>query len=130
MTTKALDTKLSEPQATNIERGVRKLVQSPRSTSHHVMHLCKPRVLSPLRSICVIYVLCLSCFRVCSLLPCGHLLGKGWPLGSRLLCLFVFLSLSHVVSWVRCGTWLYRFLIFATFLTFSTLGLRRYMSCS
>ena len=27
--------------------------------------------------ICVIYVLCLSCFRVCSLLPCGHLLGMG-----------------------------------------------------
>ena len=27
--------------------------------------------------ICVIYVLCLSCFRVWSLLPCGHLLGKG-----------------------------------------------------
>ena len=26
--------------------------------------------------ICVIYVLCLSCFRVCSLLPCGYLLGK------------------------------------------------------
>ena len=24
---------------------------------------------------CAIYVLCLSCFRVCSLLPCGHLLG-------------------------------------------------------
>ena len=67
--------------------------------------------------ICVIYVLCLSCFRVCSLLPCGLLLGKGWPLGSRLWCLIVFLSLSHVVSWVRCGTWLYWFLIFATFLT-------------
>ena len=31
--------------------------------------------------------------------------------------MFVFLSLSHVVSWVRCGTWLYQFLIFATFLT-------------
>ena len=30
---------------------------------------------------------------------------------------FVFLSLSHVVSWVRCGTWLYRFLIFALLLT-------------
>ena len=30
----------------------------------------------------VINVLCLSCFRVCSLIPCGHLLGKGWPLGS------------------------------------------------
>ena len=27
--------------------------------------------------------------------PCGHLLGKGWPLGSRLWCLTVSLSLSH-----------------------------------
>ena len=25
----------------------------------------------------VIYVSCLSCFLVCSLQPCGHLLGKG-----------------------------------------------------
>ena len=25
----------------------------------------------------------------------------------------------HVVSWVRCGTWLYRFLIFAAILTLS-----------
>ena len=31
-------------------------------------------------------------------------------------CEFVTLPL---VSWVRCGTWLYRFLIFAPFLTFS-----------
>ena len=23
------------------------------------------------------YMLCLSCFLVCSLQPCGHLLGKG-----------------------------------------------------
>ena len=52
------------------------------------------------------------------LLTCGHLLGKGWPIGSCLWCLFVFLSLSHVVSWVWCGTWLYRFLIFATFFYF------------
>ena len=59
------------------------------------------------------------CFRVCSLLPCGHQLQKGWPLGSCLWFLIVFLSLSHVVSWVRCGTWLYRFLIFATFLSFN-----------
>ena len=29
--------------------------------------------------ICVIYVLCLSCFRDCLLLPCGHLLGKDLP---------------------------------------------------
>ena len=69
--------------------------------------------------ICLIDVLYLSCFRVCSLLPCGHLLGMRWPLGSRLWCFIVFLSRSHVVSWVRCGTWLYRFLIYATFLTLS-----------
>ena len=53
----------------------------------------------------------LSCFRVCSLLPCGHYLRKGWPLGSRLWHLIVFLSLSHVLSRVRGGTWLYRLLI-------------------
>ena len=29
------------------------------------------------------------------LMPCGHLLGKGWPLGSRLWWLIVKLSLSH-----------------------------------
>ena len=34
--------------------------------------------------------LVLSWFRVCSLLPCGHLLRKGWPLGSCLWCLIVF----------------------------------------
>ena len=28
-------------------------------------------------------------------MPCGHLLRKGWPLGSRLWCLIVKLSLSH-----------------------------------
>ena len=28
-------------------------------------------------------VLCFSCFCVCSLLPCGHMLGMGWPLPSR-----------------------------------------------
>ena len=32
---------------------------------------------------CVYYVF--VC--VCLYLPCGHLLGKGWPLGSRLWCL-------------------------------------------
>ena len=63
-------------------------------------------------------VVCFSCFRVCSLLPCGHLLGNGWPLGSCWWCFLNFVLLSHVVSWVRCDTWLYRFLIFAVFLTF------------
>ena len=46
------------------------------------------------------------------------------PAGKGLTSRFLFvmfncvLPLSHVVSWVRCGTLLYRFLIFATFLTF------------
>ena len=48
---------------------------------------------------------------------CGHLLGKGWPLDSRLWCLIVKLSLSPLVSLVRCGAWLYQFLIFALCLT-------------
>ena len=45
----------------------------------------------------------------------------SWSLHPYLLsCMWwflVFLSLSHSVSWVRCGTGLYRFLIFAFFLT-------------
>ena len=76
---------------------------------------------------CGSYMLFLSCFcyafvHVCLLTPCGHLLIKGWPLGSRLSCLIVKLSLSHVVSLVRCGAWLYRFLVFARFLTFTRKG--------
>ena len=60
-------------------------------------------------------VSCFSCFRVCSMLPCGHMRGKGWPLGSCWLFI-VFLLLFHVVSCARCGTWSYRFQIFAIFL--------------
>ena len=47
--------------------------------------------------ICV-FVLSCVCYvfvRVCLYVLCGHLLGKGWPLGSRLWCLSVSLSLSH-----------------------------------
>ena len=40
--------------------------------------------------------LCFSCFRVCSLLPCNHLLGKGWPLGSCWWCL---LYLCYFPMW-------------------------------
>ena len=40
---------------------------------------------------CVCYVF----VRVCLFVPCGHLLGKGWPLGSRFWCLTVSLALSH-----------------------------------
>ena len=39
---------------------------------------------------CVIYVLWLSYFRVCSLLSCGHVNGRGWHLGSCLWCLLWF----------------------------------------
>ena len=41
---------------------------------------------------CLLFVmsLCVSVY-----LPCGHLMGKGWPLGSRLWCLAVSLSFSH-----------------------------------
>ena len=32
---------------------------------------------------------CYAFMHACLLMPCGHLLGKGWPLGSRLQCLIV-----------------------------------------
>ena len=32
---------------------------------------------------------------LCTSVPCGHLLGKGWPLDSSLWCLSVSLSLFH-----------------------------------
>ena len=47
--------------------------------------------------ILVIYASCLSCFLVCSLQPCGHLLRKGSPLGS-LVC-DVFLRFCHFPMW-------------------------------
>ena len=48
----------------------------------------------------IFYVFVLSCVCyvfvcVCLYVLCGHQLGKGWPLGSRLWCLTVSLSLSH-----------------------------------
>ena len=42
---------------------------------------------------CVCY--CYAFVRVCLYVPSGHLLGKGWPLGSCLWCPTVSLSLSH-----------------------------------
>ena len=38
---------------------------------------------------------CYYFMHVCLLMPCGNLLVKGWPLGSRLWCLIVTLSLFH-----------------------------------
>ena len=45
-------------------------------------------------------VLCFYVFlRVSLFVPCDHLLGKGRPLGSRLWCLTVSMSLSHWYPW-------------------------------
>ena len=52
----------------------------------------------------------LSCCPVCTLHSCNHLLGNCLSLVSLVRC---DLSLSHMVSRVRCGTWLYQFQIFA-----------------
>ena len=60
---------------------------------------------------------CYAFVRVCLYVPCGHLLGSGltsWLSFVVSNCEFVTFPL---VSWVRCGTWLYRFLIFAPLLT-------------
>ena len=62
-------------------------------------------------------------FRVCLVflsVYCSLVVTAGNGLTSWLSCIWcfiVFLSLSNVVSWVKCGAWLYRFLIFAFFLT-------------
>ena len=60
-------------------------------------------------------------FRV--ILSCLSIAALWSPAGKRLTywlscvwCFLVFLSLSHVVSWVWCGIWLYWFLILDFFL--------------
>ena len=63
--------------------------------------------------LCFVFVM-LSCLFIATLWSPA---GKGlvtWL--SCMLCFIVFLSLSHVVSWVRCATKSYRFLIFASLL--------------
>ena len=48
--------------------------------------------------------------------------GKGLTSWFFFVMFVVILLLSHLISWDRCGTWLYRFLILAVFLTFSRLN--------
>ena len=43
----------------------------------------------------VLSCVCYAFVCVCLYVPCGHLLGKGISLGSRLWCLTVSLPLSH-----------------------------------
>ena len=45
--------------------------------------------------------------------------GKGLANWLLFVIFIVILLLSHLVSWDRCGTWLYRFMILAVFLTLS-----------
>ena len=72
--------------------------------------------------LCFCSVLCLLCLCVrlfiCALWsPTGNGL-TSWL--SFVVCNCEFVTLP-LVSWVRCGTWLYRFLIFAPLLTFLSL---------
>ena len=104
-TTMCLDPHLNKGWGWHSETGLSPPVKYfywPLHTSF-VNHLCY---------LCLVFIMLSGLF----IAACGHLLGKGWPLGPCLWCLIVFLSLSHVVSLVRCGTWLYRFLIFSAFL--------------
>ena len=66
--------------------------------------------------LCLVFLMLLRLFIAALWSPVGN------GLTSRLLLVMfiVFLLLSHEVSWVRCRTWLYRFLIFASFLTLPT----------
>ena len=71
----------------------------------------------------VFSVLCLLCFCTC-LFTCA-LLSPAWKGLTSWLSLVVsnceFVTFP-LVSWVRCGTWLYRFLIFATLHTMALIS--------
>ena len=51
--------------------------------------------------LCVFFLscVCYAFVRVCLYVPCGHLLGKGLPLDSRLWCQAMSLSLSLWYPW-------------------------------
>ena len=67
------------------------------SYSHDWCHLSRFKAVLLLWIFYVFVMSCVSYVFVCVSLwvLCDHLLGKGWPLGSRLWCLTVSLSLSH-----------------------------------
>ena len=64
--------------------------------------------------LCFVFLMLSSLFIAALWSPAG---GKGLTSWLLLVIFIVFLLLSHVVSWARCGTLLYRFLIFAVVLT-------------
>ena len=71
----------------------------------------------------LLWILFVICVYVCHAGLSVHcsLVATCWERANLLALLYAMFSwvllLSHVVSLVRCGTWLYRFLIFAFFLT-------------
>ena len=69
---------------------------------------------------CVSFVLFMSVFVMLSYLFVAAFWspeGKGLTPWLLSVMFIVIVFLSHLVSWDMCGTWLYRFLIFAVFLT-------------
>ena len=73
---------------------------------------------------CGSFMLFLSCLllcfmHVCLLMPCTHLLGKGLISWLSFVMSNSDVATFPLVSWVRCGAWLYWFLTCALSLTFS-----------
>ena len=62
---------------------------------------------------------CFAFVRVFLLMPCGHLLGKGLTSWLSFVISNYEVVTFPLVSCTRCGVSLYRFLIFALFLTFN-----------
>ena len=74
--------------------------------------------------LCLVIVMLLRLFIAALWSPAG----KGLTSWLLFVMFIAVLLLSHVVSWVRCGTCLYQFLIFAIFLTFTILTFSLKMS--
>ena len=87
---------------------------------------CGASFVDPFCYLCFVFVM-LSCLFIAAL---WSFAGKGltsWL--SCVWCFLVFLSLSLVVSWVRCGTWLYRFLTFTLLLTLKRISMTNTVLC-
>ena len=68
--------------------------------------------------LCFCSVLCLLCFvRVCLYVLCVVTCWERADLLALVCGVYCEFVTFPLVSWVRCGTWLYRFLIFAPLLT-------------
>ena len=66
------------------------------------MNLTVPRRFLFVDHLCY-FVLCLSCFRAYSLLPCGQLKRRADLLALFVMFIVIWLF-SHLESWERCGT--------------------------